>query len=795
MNILASYKWIREYLKTDASPEEFAREMSLKSMSVESTQLLSDRFKNVVIGEVVEIKNHPNAEKLKIVMTDIGGKQIEIVCGGKNLCKDQKVVVALPGAKVLWHGQSDLMELKEAEIRGVKSFGMICAPAEIGFDKVECQECDIWDLTALVHVQNGTTFLEVFDLDDALFDIEITTNRPDAMSIVGLAREGAVVVDGSFTYTPLNLPVSGKGKAMSVKIIEQDLCSRYMAVVIDGVKVGPSPMWLQMKLLLAGHRPINNIVDITNYVLHELGQPLHAFDFDKLEGGEIIVRHAKDGERFAALDGKNYELKNDQLVIADSLKPVAVAGVMGGQESGVQAKTTTIVFEAATFNEVSVRKTARALNLYSDSQLLFEKGLSAEAPAFALARAIELTLEIAGGNVESEIFDVRSKPYQPLIFPMNPDVIRARIGVDITNDQITKILNSLGFDVLAGRGAYSVQVPFWRDHDIEESIDFAEEIARIYGYHQIPAKLPQSAPPSYVGDVDLIWEIKTKEFMARCGYTELYGYSFISSSDSVRYGFDPKQAISIYNPLSVDLTHLRTSLIPSFLRDIKMNQDIIQTDKLFEVARVYIPTPVDLPQERTQFVFGEYGVSNAEQAFLNTKGILENWLKQVGLEYTLERLSDDQYWHPARSATILVTGQEIGVIGFVASQYTIAFGIDKPVCICSIDFQTLVTKMKADKRYEKIPNYPAMRRDVSIILAERTEFSDLERVIRADNLLIREVSVVDTYRGEGVETGKKSITLALTLRADDRTLESKEADEILFRVDSVLRERFSAIIR
>lgn len=795
MNILASYNWIKEYLKTDLSPEEFAREMSLKSMSVESTEYLRDRYENIVIGLVKEVKAHPDADKLRIAITEIGGKDVEIVCGGSNLAHDQRVVVALPGAKVRWHGEGELIELSATKIRGVESFGMICAPSEIGFEKYPCPEHGIWDVSELTQAKPGTAFVEAFDMDDVLFDIEVTTNRSDAMNIIGLAREAGAALEQPFDWEAPALPAGGSGKDLGVDVKEPDLCPRYMAVAIEGVKVAPSPMWLQTKLLTAGYKPINNIVDITNYILHEYGQPLHAFDYEKLAGGEIVVRKAKNGEKFLALDDIEYELDDSQLVIADQEKPVAIAGVMGGKESGTWDGTTTIVFEAATFDPISVRKTARKLNLYSQSQSMFEKGLSTESPAAALAHAVELALELAGGEVASAVLDERADEYVPLTFPFRPEKARELIGADIEDTKMVKILERLGFAVKESGETYDVEVPYWRDHDIEAEVDLTEEVARMYGYHNLPSQLPNQAPPTTQEDPVLASEQMLKDLLMAAGYTELYGYSFVSAQDLEKYDLDPEQAIRIHNELTTEQTHMRTSLMPSLLKDTEANQGETPQAHVFELQKVYIPQKGGLPDERTNFVIAQWGVEDVEAALLSLKGLLEYLASKTGIALELVREKDDPRWHFSRTATVKMNGETVGVLGQVADEYQNAFGIDKPIVALNLDLQDVLPQMKDTKRYEEIPEYPSVDRDVAVIVGEFTEFGAMKDEILKQSPLIESVGLVEVYRGAGIPEGKKSVTLSLTLRAPDKTLASDQVDQIMKTVQSVLEKSFDAIIR
>ncbi|MBI1908161.1 phenylalanine--tRNA ligase subunit beta [Candidatus Uhrbacteria bacterium] len=538
MNNLASYNWLKEYVKSALAPEDFAREISLRSMSVEKIDDVAARLDKCVVGLVNEVRAHPNADKLRIVTVNIGAQTVDVVCGGVNVAEGMKVCVALPGARVRWHGEGEYITLGETEIRGVKSVGMICGPSEVGFDALEKGDRMIWDLSDIVTAPAGTPLAEALGLDDVMFDIEITTNRPDAMGIVGLAREAGAATDSAFAWQPPSLPAGGTALPFSVAIDDPTRCFRQMAIVIDDVTVAPSPWWLQKRLLMAGVRPINNIVDITNYVLLEYAQPLHAFDYRAIEGGEIRVRGAKKGEKITLLNGKEYEL-DGELVLADAVKPLDVAGIMGGEHTGTTDSTKTVVLSASAFDGTSIRRTSRALNLQSDAQLLFEKGLSTEALPHALARAVALVREVAGGSVASKVSDVRTKEYAPLVFPLRPEKIRDRIGVDVSDERIKEILTQLGFTIDGDQ----VTVPWWRDHDIEDAIDLTEEVARIYGYHEMPSILPAGAPPTTQEPAAVTWERFTKRFLAASGYNEFYSDSFVSADDLAKYGLDPNERL------------------------------------------------------------------------------------------------------------------------------------------------------------------------------------------------------------------------------------------------------------
>jgi len=788
MQILASYNWIKEYLDTNLSPEEFAALTTASGNSVEVTDYVAKRFEKIVVGDVLELAVHPDADKLQVAKVDIGKKKVEIVCGGENLTVGQKVVVGLPGSKVRWHGEGDWVELSERPVRGVASYGMICAAEEIGFEKLPQGEKDIWDISAHTDAKAGTPVVEALELDDVVFDIEVTSNRPDCKSVIGQAREGAAVTEDTFTWES-QVPQGAEGK-LDVTVKDNILCPRYTAVLIENVKVGPSPWWVQKKLLLAGFKPINNLVDITNLVLHEYGQPLHTFDADKLDGGKIVVRQAKEGEAFVALDESEHELSSGMLVIADAKKPVAIAGVMGGLETGTTEETTRVVIECAAFEPVSVRRTARALNLYSDSQLLFEKGLSTEALGPALARAIELIQELAGGQVTSEVVDIGKEDYQPLSFPFDHEVVNRLMGIDMPKEQQVGILQRLGFEVRETE----VTVPYWRDHDIEASVDFVEEIARVYGYDKFPSILPEGRLPKSHEDRGLVWQRRVKELLAGAGFSEAYSYSLVSAKQLENYGIDLSTAVKMRNPLSVDQEYMRTSLVPSMLTSVVENQVRFPSADLFELAPVYQVKKGDVADQTLALTVACYG-KRGDELFYRAKGALERLMGQMSLNFTLVRDTDGSKWHLGRSALIQTDGKNVGVMGQISESVRGAFGIDVDAVVVDLDFEALLPLMTVNKVFTPVPLFPSVKRDLAFSAADRTEFASIETAINKASELLDSVELFDVYRGKGVEEGHKSMAVHMSFRAADRTLESAEVDTELEKIRSVLEKDFGATMR
>ena len=805
MNLLVSYDWLKQYVKLKASPKEFAARLSLSGPSVERIYPQAAGLDKVVVGKILKVKPHPNADKLRVVETDLGSMTKDVVCGGSNLEEGQLVAVALPGAMVKWHGEGEPVEIKEAALRGVSSYGMICGADEIGlldrFPKKE--EKEIVDLTSL-KLAPGTPLAEALKMGDVVFDVEVTSNRPDAYSMLGMAQEASAILGAPLTWKPPKAPHAKKGVSMlplSVEVKSKKLCPRYKALVMRNVKVGESPAWMKARLASAGVRSINNLVDITNYVRLELGQPLHVFDYATLKGGKILVREAAAGEKLKALDGTTYELKAGQLVIADAERPVAVAGVMGGEETGVTDKTTDIVIEAASFDPVSIRRTARALNLHSDSSKLYEKGLSTELLDVALERAAELAVELSGAEVASKRFDVRAAPYKRLVFPFRPERAAELIGVSIPAARMRKILTDLGFEVKGGAprkagATWQVTVPFWRDHDIEGERDLVEEVARVYGYGNLPSVVPDGTLPLAEPERALAWEDKAKRHLKDWGFTELMTYSFISKELAEKAGADPKRLLRISNPLNEDFEYMRDRLGGSLLKIVAENQEEAVEGRAFELANVYIPRENDLPAELPRLMLVVWGRESDGRYVSAAKGALEALFDEFGLRgLKLERQTEGAEWHPGRSGLIKVAGETIGLLGEFHPELLKKFGIERRVAAVSLDFAKLLTYASTAKFYVPIPEFPRVKRDLAFTVERHLEHAEAAAKIRGVDPLIRTVELFDVFEGKNLGEGKKSMAYHLEFGADDRTLKAEEVDRVMEAVRATLKKDFGAEAR
>lgn len=800
MNSLISYDWLKQYVKLKETPDEFARRISLSGPAVEKIVPQGEGLDKIVVGHVLEVKAHPNADKLRIAIVDVGLKgRLEIVCGGSNLEPDQWVAVALLGAKVRWHGEGDLVELKPAEIRGVKSDGMICGASEIGLaDAFPHGEREILDLK--LALQNGSQFkpgtplADVLGLgDDVVMDVEVTSNRVDAMGMVGMAREASAILDRPFIWKPASISKKNIKNTFTVSVRSKQLCPRYMAIKIDGVKVGPSPWWLKRRLMSAGLNSINNIVDITNFILLELAQPMHAFDASSVEKG-IEVRLARKGEKIRALDKKDYQLDDSMLVIADASKPIAIAGVMGGEETGVSLNTTSIILECATFDPVSIRRTARKLNLQSDSQLRYEKGLSTEATPDALARAVELILDLAGGKVSSSVIDVRAGKYKPATFAITSDEVNALIGVTLPQKQMADVLRRLGFKVAAKGKNIKATVPWWRDHDIEMARDLVEEIARVYGYSNIPAVVPVGLAPRPM-EVELMWEDRLKEIAKGAGMIETYTYSFVSSELLERAGYDSKGMLHVQNPLTADLEIMRTTLLPSLLQVASENREREPIQRLFEISKVYYPRAGSLPDEELEMGALFTGMENAWKV---AKGFVEHILSEAGInQVSWKRLAKDSFWHPGRTVQAYVKGELIATVGEVSPKISEQFKLESRVALVDMPFKKLISFATASKHYAPLSPFPPAKRDLAILVDTRVEYDDVAREIEkiVDSGVNATVEWFDTYKGKNLPTGKKSLAMHLEFSSNEKTLESKDVDALMEKAQLKLKEKFEAEIR
>lgn len=805
-----SLSWLQEFVDIkNIDPQEIAKKLTLSTVEVEGVRRLGEGLEHIVVGKITKIEKHPNADKLNVCTVDVGRKNLNIVCGGSNVREGTKVVLAQIGAKVRWHGQGDLVELQPVEIRGVASEGMICASDEIGLADIfpKKEEKEILDLSHL-DAKQGEPVAAALGLDDVIFEIDnkSLSNRPDLWGHYGIAREVAALFKKPLRPYQTKAIEKSKKQGTRVTVIvdvqEKKLCPRYMAAVIDGVDVGSSPLWLQSRLRAVGVRPINTIVDITNYVMMEVGQPMHAFDHSKFKiqnSKQIVVRRAGTGERLLALDGKEYELTKDMLVIADTENSIAIAGVMGGEDSGVTEKTHTIIFESANFDPVSIRRTSTALGLRSESSARFEKGLSPDRAELALKKAVELTLALCpGARVVSSVVDKKVMTKKRLPLTMTPEDIEKKLGVRIPATEIATILTRLGFEVRKKKSSFHVTVPLWRTKDITIPEDVIEEIVRVYGYDKIPTTLPTFpiAPPS--PNPLRILERRVRELLAyEHGFTEVYNYSFLSPEWITRVGLDPVNHLELDNPIAKDRPLLRRTLKPGLVENIESNLHRYSSVKLFEIGRTYLGELLEdgLPQQPTMLGIA-YAEQGQETPFFTISHALRTVFARLGTDVHYEK-SDTigSLYHPGRSAFVVIAGKKVGSIGELHPAVAKRLGIGARVAIAEVALTAIGPFVKDVSSYHPIGAYPAVTRDIACIVDQITQHEKIVAAIRAVDPLIVRVELFDVFIGGSVPEDKKSMAYHIVYQSAERTLSALEVEDIHRRVSNKLSETMGAVIR
>lgn len=789
MNLNISYNWLKEYVKTDLSAKDFAAQISLSGPSVDRVTEIRPNFEQVVVGEIIEINNHPDADKLKLCKVNIGKEILDIVCGAPNIAVGQKVPVVLVGGRV------GNIKVTQAKIRGVDSYGMMCSQRELGLAE---DHSGIYILPSYTKV--GLALEKVMPIEDEIFDFEVTSNRPDAMSIVGLAREASAILDKKLLYQEPKPNLTPKEETkLTISVKESKLCPRYQAVVMTGVKVDDSPLWMQQRLLASGLRPINNLVDITNYILLEFGQPMHVFDYELLAGQEINVRLAKKGETILALDGKNYELTNDDLVIADNKNPVAVAGVMGGELSAATKNTKTIILESANFDPVNIRRTARLLNLHSDSSNLFEKGLSPQNTYPALMRAVELVTELANGSVASQVFDEKNFKDKELNIELDIKQVNKILGIELSDKEIKNILNRLGFEINDAK-KMSVVVPWWRGLDVEGQHDLIEEIARIYGYHKLPINLPaKQIPVAYQEKNTFVFEDKIKNILWGLGQTEVYTYSFISEKQIKDCGLNPEEHIKITNPLNLDFEYLRTSLIPGLLQVVADNENNYKTISVFELSRIFIKQDKnDLPQEEASLAIILAVDDEFNVAFSNLKGMIQVLMNRINCsDLNFNEVKNIQpYWQTGKILEIKIKDEQVGVLGVINQDTLHLNGIKKSsVLAVELSVEKLLNNSQVGPTYHPLPKFPAIELDISMEIKKDVYYRDVVESIISINPLIKSVEFLSEYRGQGVGDSNKALAVRVVYRHEEKTLELGEIQKIHNKVVEKLKKEYNVIIR
>ena len=789
-------KWLHEEFVdlSHISDKDFVETMTIAGQKVETYERLDAEIKNVVVGKVLEIVRHENSDHMWVCQIDVGEEEpVQIVTGAQNVKQGDLVPVAkhnswLPGG----------VHITKGKLRGVKSNGMLCGLEELGLTKNDFpyaiedgifiieEECNI-----------GDDINTIIGNDDTLVDFEITNNRPDCYSIIGLAREAAAAFDKPMRHHEPVVKGSDAGSIyehLDVEVPAEELCSRYTSRMVANVKIGPSPKWLRQRLRANGVRPINNIVDITNYVMLEYGQPMHAFDYRYVSSGKIIVREATEGEKLTTLDGNLRDLKPGMLVIADENKPIGLAGIMGGENSEIMDDTTMVVFESANFNGTSIRQTALALGMRTDASGKFEKHIDPMMTMPAVQRACELVEMLNAGDVLDGIIDIINYVPQPRTMELEPEKINRLLGTDISEEAMVSYLNRLEIPV-EGR---TIHVPSFRP-DLNLMADIAEEVARLYGYNEIPTTSFKTSTQGGYSE-EMIVEAKAGQQCRAMGYSEIITYSFVSPAifDNIRVAADSplRNALRIQNPLGEDTSIMRTIALPSMLEILGRNNAYHnKAAKLYEVAKIYVPQEGHpLPAEPKMMVLGAYG---PKETFFTMKGEVEALFTTLRVKKAVyTAVSDNPSFHSGRCAKVTVEGVDLGYMGQVHPLVAKNYGLDCEVYCAELSFTKLLGLRLPEATYVPLPKYPGVNRDLSFICDESLTVAQAENAITAaGGKLLRSVKLFDIYRGTGVPEGKKSLAFSMELRADDRTLTDADSDAVMQKVLAALQETCGAMLR
>jgi phenylalanyl-tRNA synthetase beta chain len=801
-----SLRWLREYVDIKLDPRQLAERLTMAGLEVTGIERLGGDWEGIVIGEVIAVDPHPHADRLSLTTVKLETEQVTVVCGAPNIAPGQKVPFARVGARLIDGRTGETATLKAAKIRGVISEGMVCSEKELG---ISGNHDEILVLAAEAPV--GTALGDY--LGDVVLDLDITPNRPDCLSVIGIAREIAALTGEALRpptvhYEELGEPIDS---VASVKITEPELCPRYCASLITGINIGSSPTWLQQRLKSCGMRPINNVVDATNYVMLEYGQPLHAFDFLKLGGRQIVVRRARHGEAIATLDGVERALNPEILVIADREEAVAAAGIMGGSGSEVTEATDTILVESASFNQAAIRRGCGHLRVQSEASVRFDKGLSSELPAVALKRATQLLLELTGGKAARGIIDVypaRSEP-RPMAFPVSE--VERLSGLRVTISEVTDVLGALGFECRRNDtdAHVCVAVPFWRS-DIRCTADVVEEVVRIIGYERIPVTRlgsPLPAQRSRLSATERKENLKDElsDVLTGCGFQEVLTYSLVGLeklqklSPGLRLETPP---LKVANPMSKEQEFLRTDLRSGLLSTLAQNQRFESAGiRLFEIGKGFRPRGKDLPEER-ELLCAVLGGPRSELSwhgqgetidFFDAKGVVQLMMEGLGLQASFDA-ADDETILPGRGAGVFVDGDCVGVVGEVHPRVAQAFELPGVVCLLELDLEKLLAKVSGVREYRVIPRFPGAGRDIALVLDKQVPYRSVEEIVRSCSL-VKRVMLFDVYHGAQIPEGKKSFAIRILYQSSSHTLTDQEVDHVQQQMLERLRRELGAILR
>ncbi len=806
-----STKWLKDYIKIDITPEELAEKFTMAGVPVENVVHADEGLEKVVTGKIEKLEAHPDSDHLQVCQMNVGtGELLQIVTGAPNVKQGQVVPVALVGAH-LPNGQ----KISKGKLRGVASNGMLCSAQELNLDLEglpEEQKTGIYILPDDTPV--GVPAKEVLGLDDVILEFELTANRGDCFSVFGLVREVAVLTNQESVLPEIKVKEDSSESAadlITIKIDATDLCSRFSSRVLRNVKLGPSPEWMQQRLQGAGIRAINNVVDVTNFVMVELGQPMHAYDYDEVAGHVLNARRAVEGEQLHTLDDSNRLAKGGELVIADAEKAAGLAGVMGGFETEITEKTKTVVLEAASFNSASIRRTSRAVGLHSEASGRFERGVDEAQTIRALDRAAQLLQDMGACTVCKGVVDVYPSPKSEVVVDFTPEQINSRLGTNVKISEIVDILTKLGFEVSSKGDIYSAKVPHWRN-DVTMWEDLSEEVARIIGFDKIPSTLPiGETSQGHQSDMQNFVD-KIKSVLVSLGMNEELSFSFTNPTMfdkmNIPQDSDLRKAVPIMNPLTDDYPLLRTNLLSSIMENAARNYSRKNEDiKLFEIAPVFYPKALPITEQPVEMlklaglIMGRrdpkgWNQGNGEVDFYDMKGIVEELFNQLSIEkYTVE-VGEHFAMHPGKTAVFKKGKDILATVGELHPAITNAFDIPKKIYVFEADVATLLKYTAKAFHYEQLPKYPAISRDLAVLVDRSIAAGEVEKTITKNGgKFFDRVTLFDVYTGERIDADKKSLAFNIKFQSNDRTLTDAEADEAFAKILSTVEKQFNATLR
>lgn len=789
-----SLSWIKAYVPDlDVTAQEYADAMTLSGTKVEGYEKLDADLDKIVIGRIEKIEKHPDADKLVVCQVNIGTGTTQIVTGAPNVFEGAKVPVVLDGGRVAGgHDGSKTpggIKIKKGKLRGVESNGMMCSIEELGSNRdmyPEAPEEGIYIFPE--DAQVGENAVKALGLDDVVVEYEVTSNRVDCFSVVGIAREAAATFDK--TFVPPVVTETGNDEDVNdyvkVSVENTDLCPRYCARVVKNIKIGPSPKWMQRRLASVGIRPINNLVDITNYVMEEYGQPMHAYDLETIAGHQIVVKTAQDGETFTTLDGQERKVDKDVLMICDGEKAIGIAGIMGGENSMITDDVKTMLFEAACFDGVNIRKSSKRVGLRTDASGKFEKGLDPNNAKAAIDRACQLVEELGAGEVVGGTVDVYGKEKHPVRVPFDADKINAMLGTDISEEEMLGYFKKI--DLEYDPETKEVIAPTFRQ-DLFRLADIAEEVARFYGYDNIPTTLPNGEATTGKLSFKLRIEQAARDIAEFCGFSQGMCYSFESPKvfDKLLLPKDSplRRTVEIMNPLGEDYSIMRTTSLNGMLTSLATNYNRRNKDvRLYELGNIYLPKSLPLtglPEERMQFTLGMYGKGD----FFSMKGVVEEFFEKIGMKdrETYDPNAGKPYLHPGRQANILYDGKVVGYLGELHPEVADIYGIGERAYVAVIDMPEIMEYATFDRKYDGIAKYPAVTRDISMVVPKHILAGQIEEVISAKGgQYLESYALFDLYEGAQIREGFKSVAYSTVFRAKDKTLSDAEVTEAMDRI-------------